>query len=64
MEKSTFDPNSFLNVKEMSPREDLMVKGGGDDKKKDKKKEEDKESKLDIDSMFYINLLIKTATVA
>jgi hypothetical protein len=34
------------------------------DKKKDKKKDEDKESKLDIDSMFYINLLINTATVA
>ena len=32
--KKSFDAKSFLNFKEMSPREDLLVKGGGSDKKK------------------------------
>ncbi|HFK5510156.1 hypothetical protein [Elizabethkingia anophelis] len=51
MEKKTFDAKSFLNFKEMSPSEDLLIKGGGSDKKKEKKKEKkkDKDAELELE---------------
>ena len=50
-------PTSEETITESTPTEQV-------DKKKEKKKDDEKESKLDIDSMFYINLLINTGTVA
>ncbi|AQW96947.1 hypothetical protein CMT42_14175 [Elizabethkingia anophelis] len=46
MEKKSFDAKSFLNFKEMSPREDLLVKGGGSDKKKEKQKDKKKSTEV------------------
>lgn len=48
MQKKSFDAKSFLNFKELLPREDLLVKGGVADKKKEKKKEKKKDSELEI----------------
>jgi len=42
MDKKKFDPKSFLNVKELTTQEELLIKGMGKDKKKDKKKDKQK----------------------
>lgn len=44
-----FNPKSFLNVKELSTQEDLIIKGGGKDKKKDQKKDKKKDATIDAD---------------
>ena len=58
METTKFNPKSFLNVKELSTQEDLLVKGGGKDKKKDgKKHKQNNQTKSTIDFIDY-SLLI------
>ncbi|MFL9839243.1 hypothetical protein ABS768_17180 [Flavobacterium sp. ST-75] len=49
MKKESFSPKAFLNVKELTTQEDLMIRGGGKDKKKDQKKEKKKDADLDLD---------------
>ncbi|MGX1025261.1 hypothetical protein [Psychroflexus sp. MBR-150] len=54
MDAKNFNPKSFLNVKELSTQEDLVIKGGGKDKKKDQKKDKKKDAtiKADIKASF------------
>lgn len=49
MENIKFDPKSFLNVKELSTQEDLLIKGGTKDKKKDQKKDKVKDADIKAD---------------
>jgi|GEM_PF-6591665 len=48
MNKKEFDPKSFLNVKELTTQEELLIKGKGNDKKKDKKKDSQAQIKADL----------------